>query len=282
MAVEGADETARRNVLRALTNSGADFRGTLTVTEAFETLDDDRARNVAEALDLSASTASAVKAQLIELFGAALAEAGAAVEAPDQPATPTTTPTTAAGGGDTTIPAGDTTAPVDPNATTTVPGGATPTTIPESQTEPEAEAPVQPEVVTVMIEHGLLAYEAPTTASESGPLLAEPGYRFLFVSGEDLVVPDEALLLPVLRRMADAGPMPVVIAAPTLSSTDAANAVFAARTDAELSRLVSTVDNLESFNGVASGVLALDEIGRGARGHYGEGRGAAAPLPSDA
>ena len=56
--------------------------------------------------------------------------------------------------------------------------------------------------------------------------------------------------------------------------------VAGVRDDAELSRLVSTVDNLEWFNGLVSTVLGLEEIGRGARGHYGEGRGAAAPIPT--
>lgn len=284
VAAEGVDETVRRNVLRAVANSGADFRGTLTVTEDFETLDDERAATVAEALDLSASTASAVKSQLIDQFGAALAVAGAAVEEPAPGTMPDETTTTAPEGAETTstLPGADTTVAADPNATTTVPPtGIDPDTgLPVEQ--PAPEAPIQPEVLTVMIEQGLLAFEAPSTSSEPAPLLAEQGYRFLFVSGEEPAVPDDAFLLPVLRRMADAGPMPVAVATPTPSSPDVDTVVSTARTDAELSRLVSTVDNLESFNGVTSSILALDEIGRGARGHYGEGRGAAAPLPSDA
>ena len=80
--------------------------------------------------------------------------------------------------------------------------------------------------------------------------------------------------------MAAEGPVPVVLASAASGDDDRDAVVAGVRDDAELSRLVSTVDNLEWFNGLVSTVLGLEEIGRGARGHYGEGRGAAAPIPT--
>jgi hypothetical protein len=278
VAAEGTDETVRRNLIRAVTNSGADFRGTLTVTGALDDIDDARAESVAEALDLTASTPSAVRGELIDQFGEALAAAGAAPDEPEPGAGTDTTQPGADGSTTSLVP----TTTVDPNATTTVPPGAVDPSVTLPTEPPQQEAPQQPEVLTVLLAEGLLSFEAPTRPSASGPLLSEQGYRFLFVSGDEPAVPDATFLVPVLRRMADAGPVPVVVAAQTPADGDVETVVSTSRGDAELSRLVSTVDNLESFNGVASSILALDEIGRGARGHYGEGRGASAPLPSGA
>lgn len=282
VAAEGTDETVRRNLVRAVTNSGADFRGTLTVTAAMDDLDDAKAEAVAAALDLDADTPSAVRADLIDQFGGALAEAGTAVE-PTAPGDVATTTVPPAGDPNVSTPDGSATTP--PSTTPADPGSTVPgdtTTVPQPQPEP----PQQPTVLTVMLDQGLLSFEAPTRPSGSGPLLSDQGYRFLFLSDSDAAVPDDAFLVPVLRRMADAGPMPVVVASSTPDDgdgdADAKTVVTATRGDAELSRLVSTVDNVESFNGVAASILALDEIGRGARGHYGEGRGAAAPIPSGA
>ncbi len=283
VAAEGTDETVRRNIVRAITNSGADFRGTLTLTAELDDLDD--AGAVAEALDLDASTPAAVRAELIELFGAALAEAGAPVEDPEPEPSPSST--TIPGE---EVPEGSTVEdPVDPDLPSTVPvtGDPAEATVPEdpatvdpAQTDPEP--PEQPEVVTVMLELGLISHEPPTRPSGSGPLLSGAGYRFLFLSGDDAALPEDVFILPVLSRMADAGAIAAVVSSPSPGESGDPTVVSKVRSDAELSRLVSTVDNVESFNGIASSVLALDEIGRGVRGHYGQGRGAAEPMPTGA
>ena len=84
----------------------------------------------------------------------------------------------------------------------------------------------------------------------------------------------------LVLRMATQGTVPVVVASAQPAREGDDTLVARVRTDVELSRLVSTVDNLDWFNGIVSSVLALDEMGVGTRGHYGEGRGAAAPIPS--
>ncbi len=283
VASEGTDETARRNLVRALDNSGADFRGTLTVTGRL--LEDDQVALVGERLEIGDATPSEARAEAIARFGEALAVAGAQ--------TAPTVPGDAGEGGQggeggdggeattTTLPGDATVAPTtepgvapgDPTTTTTTPPPETPVAPPE-----------QPEIVSVLLDVGVLSLETPGEQPEARPLLTQPGHRYVFLSGPEPAIDDAAFLIPVLRTMAEIGPVPVVMASGD-TDTDPDNddrdeAVASVRTDAELSRLVSTVDNLEAFNGIASTVLALDEVGRGTRGHYGEGRGAAAPLPS--
>jgi hypothetical protein len=277
VAAEGADETSRRNLVQVLNTAGAEFRGTLTVTGRID-LDDDQVANLGAQLDLDDPTRDEVLAELIDQFGAALAAAGTAVDAgSDIPGGTTAPPTTAPGQ----------TAPGQTAPTQTAPPGDTATTVPgpgggplPPTTQPEVEPPAQPEIVTLMLEAGLLSFEAPAEAPTSGPLLSATGYRFVFVSGVGAAVPDTTFLLPTLRRMAAEGPVPVVLASAASGDDDRDAVVAGVRDDAELSRLVSTVDNLEWFNGLVSTVLGLEEIGRGARGHYGEGRGAAAPIPT--
>jgi hypothetical protein len=287
VAAEGADETSRRNLVQVLNASGAEFRGTLTVTGRID-LDDDQVADLAGRLDLGAeATADDVQAELIERFGVALAAAGTAIDpgnvddptgAPGDPSAPTTAPAgapapTTATPSTSADPVPSTTEPGGPGG----PGGAVTTT---SMPGPEPEPPAQPDIVTLMLETGLLSFEAPADPPTSGPLLSGTGYRYVFVSGAGAAVPDTTFLLPTLRRMAAEGPVPVVLASAAPDGDDRDAVVAGVRDDAELARLVSTVDNLEWFNGLVSTVLALDEIGRGARGHYGEGRGAAAPIPT--
>lgn len=281
VAAEGADETSRRSLVQVLSASGAAFRGTLTITGRID-LDDDQVADLGARLDLDDPTRDEVIAELVDRFGAALAGAGT-VPAPVGPTDPgstgpdgTTAPTPT--GPEQTVPEQTVPGPTVPGDATTVPtpGGqpAPPTTV------AEPEPPTQPEIVTLMLEAGLLSLEAPPEAAAADPLLSGIGYRYVFVSGAGAAVPDTTFLLPTLRRMAADGPVPVVLASAAPDDDDREAVVAGVRDDAELGRLVSTVDNLEWFNGSVSTVLALEEIGRGARGHYGEGRGAAAPIPT--
>jgi hypothetical protein len=277
VAAEGTDETARRNLLRSLASSGADFRGTLTVTDRIALADDGTRAALADAFEMDDPSAPEVRSEIVDRFGDALARAATPVDDPTAPGSDDTA---------TTVPAEPTTTvPGDPPATTdTVPPTTTETGTPTDG--PDGGEPTSPEILGLLLEQGILAFEPPPTPSESGPLLSDTGYRYVFLTGPDPVVADDTFLVPTLRRMAEVGPVPTVmvsVSAPTPADgddVDRGTALAGIRTDPELSRLVSTVDNLEYFNGIASTVLALDEIGRGARGHYGEGRGAAAPLPT--
>ena len=276
VAAEGVDENSRRSLVQALNASGAEFRGTLTVTGRVA-LDDQQAEALADELDLPSAKPARVSASLVERFAKALTLAGEPVSPADVPGDTASS---------TTVPAGTTqpgtepaTPPVTaaPDSPSTVPPGAEPptTTVPEPLVPAE-----QPAVVTAMIDSGLRAFEAPADEQVSGPLLTSKGYRYVFLGGTVITAPETDFMVPVLRQMATQGTVPVVVASAQPAREGDDTLVARVRTDVELSRLVSTVDNLDWFNGIVSSVLALDEMGVGTRGHYGEGRGAAAPMPS--
>jgi hypothetical protein len=52
------------------------------------------------------------------------------------------------------------------------------------------------------------------------------------------------------------------------------------RDDAALSRVVSTVDDLDDTRGQVALTLAVQELGTDRAGHYGEGPGASSQLPT--
>lgn len=279
VAAEGADETSRRNLAQVLNASGADFRGTLTITGKIA-LEADVLASVASRLGIEDPSADDVRSELIDQFGDALSAAGQpaadaedgstpSTEVPDPTAVPesTSTPETILPPATAPDPA---TPPVDPAVpTTTVP----------------PQPPTTPDIVAALIETGIASFEEPPTEPTGGPLLTGSGYRYVFLPGSSPASINDSFLIPVLRRMAESGPVPVLVAVPSTTERGddpqavRAQMVTTIRSDAELTRLVSTVDNLNWFNGQVATVLGLQEIGRGSRGHYGEGRGAAAPLP---
>ena len=89
------------------------------------------------------------------------------------------------------------------------------------------------------------------------------------VSGEGAVVPDDDLLLPVLRRLTVAGPLPVVAggaSTPTRPGADEPTRtafVGVIRDDDDLRATLSTVDDLELFVGRVAAVLALEHAADG-------------------
>ncbi|MEO6628378.1 MAG: copper transporter [Aquihabitans sp.] len=274
IASDSIDETSRQNVIRSVASTGADFRGTLTITDRFD-LDNDRYQAVADALGIDAKTPVAIRRAVVAKFALALSVAGepaptANGEGPSG-TTPGTDPST------TTVVPPTTVAPSippDDTSTTEVPRETTTTTSPPPLT--------QPDVITVLLSQGMLAFEGPQSAPAPGPLLSGTGYRYVFLSGPKPAVADSLVILPTLRVLSESGSAPAVVAsAPVGDDLSETRNVVIGRVlaDSVLNRAVSTVDNLETFNGLAATVLALDEVGDGIHGHYGVGRGATAQLP---
>ncbi len=120
------------------------------------------------------------------------------------------------------------------------------------------------------------------------------GVRLVVVSGAGAELADDAFLQPFVAAVAAGGPAPLVAAeaapAPggagpqggttTTLAPPEAGFVRHVRDDAALRERVSTVDDLEVFEGRAATVLALKGLARGAVGHYGTGDGADALLPT--
>ena len=130
------------------------------------------------------------------------------------------------------------------------------------------------ELIPALVELGFLRYEGPGSPAELPP----PGVRILAVSEDDVAVPNETGLFPLITALVDAQ-VGVVAAAP-LEGEEATVSTFITvlRTGERANRL-STVDNL-GVEGEAASILALQDLGDGRFGHYGLGDGVDAVLPA--
>ncbi len=265
IAPTGIDEASLTRVRTALTTSGASFAGTLRIDRRFA-LEGDNAAKAATILNLPVTTPRAdLRRRLVNELAAALRQ-GATISG----VTPTTAPATSTT--TTTEPAGSTTT-AGPSASST-----STTTAPTGETA----AGQEPAVITALRDAGFLQLEPPDNGSKSDPIVLDGGYRYLFVSGPGADLPDADLLLPLVRALAESPGVPVVVASAAVGDDPEAvrtQVVGPIRDDPAVSQSVSTVDDLESFQGIAATVLALQEAGSGRHGQYGVGQGATAPLP---
>jgi hypothetical protein len=94
-------------------------------------------------------------------------------------------------------------------------------------------------------------------------------------------VPDQDFIRPVVVDLAGSQPAPVVVASAGVGDHPERTrlaTVGPIRALDPVNKNVSTVDNLESFDGDAAVVLALDDLNE-IHGHYGVGDGASSLLP---
>lgn len=132
------------------------------------------------------------------------------------------------------------------------------------------------ELVPGLVERGFLRYEGPGSPAELPP----PGVRALVVSEDDVAVPNETGLLPLIDALADAQ-VGVVAAAPLQGEEGDVSTFITALRTGDLANRLSTVDNL-GVEGEAAAILALQDLGTGRFGHYGLGDGVDAVLPAAA
>lgn len=275
IASDSIDEVSRQNLIRTMAATGADFRGTLTITDRFN-LDKDRYQALAATLGIAVDNPVTIRRQVVDQFALALSAAGSPAPATTEDGTSTST-TVGDATATTVVPstAIPSTIPAEGSPTTGLPeGSTTTTTLPPASTEPD--------VISALLRQGMLAFEAPPSAPAGGALLSGTGYRYVFLSGPVPAVADGVVILPTLRVLAESGSAPVVVASAAVGDdlSETRNVVVGRiLADTTLNRATSTVDHLETFNGLAATVLALDEVGDGIHGHYGVGRGATAPLP---
>lgn len=112
----------------------------------------------------------------------------------------------------------------------------------------------------------------------------EAGSRVLVIDGNEDKLPAEAASAPLVRALV-AGGAPVVLAElfrPGDSLEPRGAVVGPVRRDGGLSDKVATVDDLEEARGRVVVALAVEDVGRGRAGHYGEGPGATRQLPDPA
>lgn len=160
---------------------------------------------------------------------------------------------------------------------------------------PATEAPVGipvPPLLEALLANGFLELDPADAPPEGFALVPDRGLRIVAVTGEGSDVDDDAFLGPVLRGTAavdvtDPGaPAPVIVVAhattpvPEDDEDDLApSLVELLRADEELRERLSTVDDLDSFAGLAAAVLAVANGAGGQAGHYGTQDDAQSLLP---
>jgi hypothetical protein len=158
-------------------------------------------------------------------------------------------------------------------------------------TDPPAGVAVPP-LLEALLANGFLELDPADAPPEGFALVPDRGLRIVAVTGEGSDVDDDAFLGPVLRGAAavdvtdpEALPPVVVVAHATTPLPDdgeeepAPSLVELLRADDDVRERLSTVDDLDSFAGLAAAVLAVANGAGGQAGHYGTQDDAQSLLP---
>jgi hypothetical protein len=163
--------------------------------------------------------------------------------------------------------------------------------------QPAVEAPSTlpvpvPPLLDELLADGFLELDPADAPPEGFALIPGSGLRIVGITGDGADVADDAFLGPVLRGSAsvdvtepDAPPPVVVVAHATAPAVEdgqdapAPSLVELLRADDLVRERLSTVDDLDSFAGLAAAVLALAHGSGGQTGHYGVQDDAQSLLP---
>lgn len=148
----------------------------------------------------------------------------------------------------------------------------------EGETGAAAPAPdPQTDILQAMRDAGFVQLDGPANAAS----VPARGSRFVVLSDDDVAVPNAQLLVPFVQELARLQ-APVIAAQPSSARADGEAqppTLVGALRRGPLATSVSTVDNLDSFQGLIAAVLAVQDLAAGRTGHYGVGEGATALLP---
>jgi hypothetical protein len=138
------------------------------------------------------------------------------------------------------------------------------------------------DTLVALNEAGLVSFDrlgGGTVSLDSWPVT---GTRMLLVDGSQAHPLPGTVSLPILRAAAAAGGRLALaeVFRPTATVKDRGAVVRGVRDDAALARVVATVDDLDNTMGQVALTLAVQELGTGRAGHYGEGPGASSHLPT--
>jgi hypothetical protein len=108
-----------------------------------------------------------------------------------------------------------------------------------------------------------------------------PGSRLLVIDGTHAKAEASLATLPLIRSASGAGAAVTLaeVFRPTGTIKSRGDVVRGVRETPELASRVATIDDLEEARGQAALALAVEELGYGRAGHYGEGPGATRQLP---
>lgn len=282
VAASGVSTEVLSNLRLAIDQSGADLRGTLELRDALS-FDDGVPEDLAALVGVDPTSATAASA-VVDALRTALIEAGAPADEPadlgdpddgDNSATTTTAVTGEEGATTSTTAVGD---DGDATTTTSMAGEESEDMVPVG---PDGQ---QPEIVTALVAADYLRLTPGPGLTGDDPLLEQTGYRYVFVSGPDVDVLGNDLLLKFLPSGPPASILPAVVASGSVPSTGdgadrAPTAVARIREDNDLARTYTTVDNIETFSGLSATILVSETLGTVEVGHYGQSRGATSILP---
>lgn len=135
-------------------------------------------------------------------------------------------------------------------------------------------------------ETGFLDYDAPEGVDGDTLPVLDPGARVVAVSDPAAVVPDDELMIPLVRALtafrSDLVSLPVLAVGDTPAEGEEDSFIAPIREDEVLAGNLSTVDDIDDFAGRLASVFALVQLGEGRTGHYGRGPGAQRLLPAPA
>jgi copper transport outer membrane protein MctB len=138
------------------------------------------------------------------------------------------------------------------------------------------------DTLVALNEAGLVSFDTlggGTVGLDSWP---SPNTRMLLIDGAQAHPPPGTVSLPILRAAAAAGGRlalaEVFRPTPTVKARGAV--VRGVREDPALSRVISTIDDLDELRGQVALTLAIQELGTSRAGHYGQGPGASSQLPT--
>lgn len=161
----------------------------------------------------------------------------------------------------------------EPGSLATTPGGAT-TTAPGATVAPEPNPCSQAGLLDCLVSAGFVDIDTPPNAA--GVTVAA-GTRFVAVSGDGAVVPDDQGVSQVVRALITASNSVSVVAAESVRDPNSKDPQARARflgpllSAADLAAKVSSDDAIDDFRGQVGTVLALGDLGQGKVGHYGFG-----------
>lgn len=147
---------------------------------------------------------------------------------------------------------------------------------------------VEPALLTRLHEAGFVDYEMPDGSDEDVVALPPSGLRISVVTGRGAGIPNDQILLPMLRALADEAPIPVVVSETPATADDEDEGevpeplVAQIRGDGTLNERITTVDDMDRVSGQVATVLALHDAAPGdpTVGQYGLRNDAQRLLPA--
>ena len=138
------------------------------------------------------------------------------------------------------------------------------------------------DTLVALNEAGLVSFDTMGGGAVDLESWPSSGSRTLMIDGTQAHAAPGTMAIPILRAAAAAGGRLALaeVFRPTATVKARGAVVRGVRDDAALSRVVSTVDDLDDTRGQVALTLAVQELGTGRAGHYGEGPGASSQLPA--